>query len=154
MEQIMLRRTPKNASPCTDQVVGDILSSWRYDISGISAELRTDYVQHLAECELCRHRQRWHRNIDVVLVVLTSFSVLAFILALAVIRHEETLRTWSRALQVQQLTLVISLETVALVGLLVSMLAWVLVAIATPAPTYLRDILQQHHEYRRRHKHA
>jgi anti-sigma factor RsiW len=150
----MSKSAPTSERACTDQVIGDILSSWRYDISGISAEMRTDYEQHLAECDLCRHRQRWHRNIDVVLIALTSFSVLAFILALAVIRHEETLRTWSRALQVQQLTLVFSLETIALAGLLVSMVAWVLVAIATPAPTYLRGIIQQHNEYRGRHKHA
>ena len=56
-------------------------------------------------------------------------------------RDREALRTWSRALQVQQLTLVVSLETVALVGLLVSMLAWVLVAIATPA-TYVQQPLR------------
>jgi anti-sigma factor RsiW len=139
---------------CTDQVVGDILSSWRYDISGLSSEMRTDYEQHLAECPQCAHRQRLHRNIDVFLITLTTFSVVAFLMAIAVIRHEETLRTWSLALQVHQMTLVLSLETSAVVGLLISLLAWVLVAIATPAPGYLNGMLHQHQEYRERHKHA
>ena len=35
---------------CTDRVVGAILASWRYDISGISPEMRKDYEQHFAEC--------------------------------------------------------------------------------------------------------
>ena len=35
---------------CTDRVVGAILASWRYDISGISPEMRKDYEQHFADC--------------------------------------------------------------------------------------------------------
>ena len=37
------------ASQCTDPVIGDILSGWRYDISGLSPAMRTDYDQHLSE---------------------------------------------------------------------------------------------------------
>jgi hypothetical protein len=143
-----------SASDCTDQVVGDILSSWRYDISGLSSEMRTDYEQHLAECGHCRTRQQLHRNVDVFLITLTTLSVLAFVLAIAVIRHEEVLRTWSMALQVRRMTLVLSLETAAVAGLLVSMLAWILVAIATPAPGYLNGIFHQHQEAREQQKHA
>jgi len=149
----MSKKTSIPESPCTDTVVGDILSSWRFDISGLSAEMRTDYEQHLAECAHCSNRQRLHRNIDVFLITITSFSVLAFLLAIAVIRHEETLRSWSLALQVHQMTLVLSLETAAVVGFLVSMLAWVLVAIATPAPGYLNGMLHEHQD-RERQKHA
>lgn len=141
-------------STCTDQVVGDILSSWRYDISGLSTEMGTDYELHLAECSHCRTRQQLHRNVDVFLITLSTLSVLAFVLAIAVIRHEETLRTLSLALQVHQMTLVLSLETTAVIGLLVSMFAWILVAIATPAPGYLNGMLHQHQEAREQQKHA
>jgi len=37
-------------SPCVDPVVGAILSGWRYDISALSPEMRTDYEQHLSDC--------------------------------------------------------------------------------------------------------
>ncbi len=43
-------RAPRmTASQCTDPVIGDILSGWRYDISGLSPAMRTDYDQHLSE---------------------------------------------------------------------------------------------------------
>jgi hypothetical protein len=150
----MSSRHPHVESFCTDQIVGDILSSWRYDISGLSTEMRTDYELHLAECSHCRTRQQLHRNVDVFLITLTTLSVLAFVLAIAVIRHEATLRTLSLALQVHQMTLVLSLETTAVLGLLVSMFAWILVAIATPAPGYLNGMLHQHQEAREHQKHA
>jgi len=150
----MFNKKPSSEGTCTDQVVGDILSSWRYDISGVSAEMRTDYEQHLAECGHCSTRQQMHRNIDVFLITLTTLSVVAFLLAAIVIRHEEFLRDWSRTLQVHQMTLVLSLETAAIAGLLISMFAWILVAIATPAPGYLNGMLHQHQEYRERQKHA
>src|SRR5579863_10080022 len=72
---------------CTDRVVGAILASWRYDISGISREMRKDYEQHFAECPHCRARQKFHRSVDVTLAVLTSLAVIFFLFALAVIRH-------------------------------------------------------------------
>jgi len=150
----MFNRHSTSDTLCTDQVVGDILSSWRYDISGLSSEMRTDYEQHLAECSHCSGRQQLHRNIDVFLITLTTLSVIAFILAIAVIRHEETLRDWSLALQVHQHTLTASLEAAAIAGLLVSMFAWILVAIATPAPGYLNGMLHQHQEAREEQKHA
>ncbi len=53
---------------CIDQVVGDILSGWRYDISGLSPAMRVDYDQHLTECSHCRKRQRIARTIDVLLI--------------------------------------------------------------------------------------
>jgi len=68
-------------TPCTDQVIGDILSSWRYDISGISPEMRTDFEQHFVECQHCRSRQRLHRTVDVTLIGLATLSTLAFLLA-------------------------------------------------------------------------
>ena len=48
---------------CTDRVVGAILASWRYDISGISPEMRKDYEQHFAECQHCRARQQFQEKV-------------------------------------------------------------------------------------------
>jgi hypothetical protein len=128
-------------TPCTDQVVGDILSSWRYDISGISPEMRTDYEQHFEECQYCRSRQRLHRTVDVTLIGLATVSMLAFLLALAVIHRVEPLRNWAvMNLHLRQIDVVLTLQTAAGFGLLVSALAWILVAIATPAPVYLTDM--------------
>src|SRR5260370_16523506 len=70
---------------CTDRVVGDILSSWRYDISGITPEMPRDYEQHLVECAHCLSRQRLHRTIDVALFGLSAVSIAAFLLGLAAI---------------------------------------------------------------------
>src|SRR5271157_5094882 len=72
---------------CTDRVIGAILASWRYDISGIYPEMRKDYENHLAECSRCRARQKFHRSLDVSLVVLTSLSVFFSLFALAVVKH-------------------------------------------------------------------
>jgi hypothetical protein len=128
-------------SACTDSVVGDILSSWRYDISGISPEMRTDYEQHLASCSHCRSRQRIHRAIDVTLISVSTLSIFAFLLALAVIHHIEPLRTAAVViLHLEHAQLVLTLQAAAILGLLASLLAWVLVAIATPAPIYLTGV--------------
>lgn len=127
-------------SACTDSVVGDILSSWRYDISGISPEMRIDYEEHLATCSHCRSRQRLHRAIDVTLISLSSLSILAFLLALAVIHHVEPLRTAAVVMHLEHTQLVLTLQAAAILGLLASLVAWVLVAVATPAPVYLTGV--------------
>jgi hypothetical protein len=122
---------------CTDQVVGDILSSWRYDISGISPDMRTDYEEHLNTCGHCRSRQRLHRIIDVTLISLSSLSILAFLMALAVIHHVPPLRDWVLVMHMDGRYVALTLQMGAMVGLLVSLVSWVLVAVATPAPVYL-----------------
>ena len=71
---------------CNDPVVGAILSGWRYDISGISPDLRVDYEAHLYNCAHCRKRQRVHRTWDVMLLAITTLSFAAFLLA-AVVMH-------------------------------------------------------------------
>jgi hypothetical protein len=125
---------------CTDQVVGDILSSWRYDISGISPELRVDYEEHLVECEHCRRRQRIHRFVDVTLIALSTLSILAFLLALAVIHHVPPLRDWVLVMHLDGRDVALSLQMGAMFGLLFSLVLWVLVAVATPAPVYLTGV--------------
>ena len=74
---------------CTDQVVGDILSGWRYDISGLSPAMRTDYEQHFSECGYCRRRQRVARTIDVLLISVSTLSIAAFLLAAIIIHRLE-----------------------------------------------------------------
>ena len=128
-------------TPCTDQVIGDILSSWRYDISGISPEMRVDYEQHLVECQHCRSRQRLHRTVDVTLIGVATLSMLVFLLALSVIHRVEPLRNWAvMNLHMHRIDVVLTLQAAAVGGLLISALAWVLVAIATPAPVYITGV--------------
>jgi hypothetical protein len=125
---------------CTDTVVGDILSSWRYDISGISPEMRVDYEEHLATCTHCRSRQRLHRAIDVTLIGVSTLSIVVFLLALAVIHRVEPLRTAAVYVHLEHTQMVLTLQAAAVMGLLASLAAWILVAIATPAPVYLTGV--------------
>lgn len=127
-------------SQCTDTVVGDILSSWRYDISGISPEMRVDYEDHLSTCGYCRSRQRLHRAIDVTLISVSTVSIVVFLMALAVIHHVEPLRTAAVYVHLEHTQMVLTLQAAAVVGLLASLAAWILVAIATPAPVYLTGV--------------
>lgn len=131
-------------STCTDSVVGDILSSWRYDISGISPEMRVDYEEHLATCAHCRSRQRMHRAIDVALITLSTLCIVAFLLALAVIHHVEPLRTMAvGVLHLEHGAVVFTLQAAAILGLLASLAAWILVAITTPAPVFLTGVAME-----------
>jgi hypothetical protein len=134
------RRTP--SSICIDQVVGDILSGWRYDISGLSPAMRMDYDQHLSDCGHCRHRQRIARTIDVLLISVSTLSIVAFLLAAVVIHRVELLtHVGTMHLHLNQThTVAISLEAVAIAGLGFSTLLWVLVAIATPLPGFLGNM--------------
>jgi len=63
-----------NVRHCTDPLIGDILAGWRYDISGVSPTMRTDYDQHLTDCAHCRRSQHLARTIDVLLLSVTSMS--------------------------------------------------------------------------------
>lgn len=137
------RRT--HHTSCTDQVVGDILSGWRYDISGLSPAMRTDYEQHFSECSHCRRRQRIARTIDVLLICVSTLSIAAFLLAAVVIRRVEMVtHIFTMHLRLGQTHAVaISLEAVAVTGLIFSMLLWVLVAVATPLPGFLGGIVQE-----------
>jgi hypothetical protein len=131
---------------CIDPVVGDILSGWRYDISGLSPAMRTDYEQHLSDCDRCRSRQHKARMFDVLILAVSSLSIVAFLLAATVIHRLEAIAHVGNNLHVhllRQMPLTISLEWVAIAGLVISLLLWVLVAIATPLPGFLSDLVQQ-----------
>jgi len=130
------------ARSCTDPIVGAILSGWRYDISSISPEMRTDYENHLAECHNCRRRQRLARTIDVLLISISSLSIVAFLLMSVVMHRLETLAHIAGSLTVHlhETPVVISLQAVAIAGMVISMVLWLLVAIATPLPSLVKSI--------------
>jgi len=113
-------------SDCVDPIVGKILAGWRYDISGLAPEMREDYEQHFAACEHCRSWQRIHRSIDIGLIVLASVSSAVFLLAFGVIRHFAPRHEFW-------------LEVAALAGFALSAIIWLIVAVATPAPTVVID---------------
>jgi hypothetical protein len=129
-------------------VVGAILSGWRYDISGIAPELRVDYEAHLVECRNCKKRQRIHRTVDVLLLVVTTLSMATCLLAALAMHRVEEIRHIHN-LQVLHLpnhdnlaalsripdSITISLEAVAITGLVLSTLLWVLVSMVTPVPS-------------------
>lgn len=114
-------------SDCIDKVVGDILAGWRYDISGLTPEMRSDYEAHFAECEHCQSKRRLHRTIDIALIVLASLSAFVFLLAFGVIHHFAPRHTFW-------------LEIAALAGFLLSLLVWLVVAVVTPAPVMMVDV--------------
>jgi hypothetical protein len=115
---------------CVDPIVGKILAGWRYDISGLAAEMRGDYEQHLAACERCRGRQRVHRIIDLGLIALASVSAGVFLLAFGVIRHFGPRHAFW-------------LEIAALTGFALSALIWLVVAVATPVTVTVMDAAKQ-----------
>jgi hypothetical protein len=126
---------------CTDRVVGAILKSWRYDISGITPEMRVDYEKHLVGCPHCRARQKFHRGLDVSLAVLTSLSAFFFLFALAVLLHVKPLENVAyNFFNLEIVSMYQMLVSSAVAGLCFSLIAFVLVLIATPAPTYLGGI--------------
>ena len=130
---------------CTDPIIGDILSGWRYDISSLSPAMRTDYDQHLSECAQCRRRQHLARTIDVLLISVSSLSILAFLLAAAVLHRIEAIAHLGSSLHghLYHTPITISLEATAIAGLTISLLLWVLVAIATPVPGLVADVIQR-----------
>jgi len=114
-------------SQCKDPVIGKILAGWRYDISGLAPEMREDYEDHFSTCERCLSRQRLHRTIDISLIGLASVSAGVFLLAFGVIRHLGPRNAFW-------------LEIAALAGFALSALIWLVVAVATPAPTVMVDV--------------
>ena len=130
---------------CTDRVVGAILASWRYDISGITPDMRKDYELHFAECPHCSARQKFHRGLDATLAALTSLSAIFFLFALAALKHIKPLHYVAFnffGLDVEDMYHM--LFSAGIAGLCFSLLALVLVLAATPAPKYLGGIAAEH----------
>src|ERR1700678_2782763 len=116
-------------SECVDPIVGKILAGWRYDISGLAPEMRGDYELHFAGCEHCRGRQKIHRIIDISLIVLASASAAVFLLAFAAVRYFGPRHA-------------VWLEVGALAGFALSALIWLVVPVATPAPTVMAGVAE------------
>jgi hypothetical protein len=143
-------------TPCTDQVIGHILSGWRYDISGTPAGLRGDYEAHLRGCAHCRRRQRWHRTVDLLLLVVTTMSCFTCGLAVYVVHRMEIVRHMSGSLHLHLGTdralalahvppsITISLEALAVSGVFFSLLLWALVAMMTPVPGMIGALIREH----------
>ena len=133
---------------CNDHVVGAILASWRYDISGISPEMRKDYEQHFTECSHCRSRLKFHRSLDVSLAVLTTLAVLFFLFALAVLQHIKPLEHVAiNIFGLDMFDMFHMFMSAGIAGLVFSVIALALVLTATPAPKYLSGIAAE----RRKH---
>ena len=126
---------------CTDRVVGAILASWRNDISGIYPEMRKDYEHHFAECAHCSARQKFHRSLDATLAVLTSLAVFFFLFALAVLHHIKPLEHVAfKVFGLDIFDMYHMLVSAGIAGLCFSVMAFALVLMATPAPSYLGGI--------------
>ena len=130
---------------CSDPLIADILAGWRYDISGLSPAMRTDYDQHLSDCACCRRRQHLARTIDVLLISVSALSIFAFLLAAVVLHRLEAMAHLGTSLHAHLLNtpVTISLEAVAIAGVVVSILLCVLVAISTPVPGLVSEAVQQ-----------
>jgi hypothetical protein len=147
-------RRIQRSQACTDQVVGAILSGWRYDISGVPADLRLDYEYHLTACSYCRGKQRLHRTIDVLLLAATALSFAAFLLAALVMRRVEAIAHITAvhlklhpaenfgALARIPSSITIGLEAVAIAGVVLSLLLWVLIAMVTPVAGMVSSALR------------
>jgi hypothetical protein len=103
--------------------------------------MRKDYEQHFAECPHCRARQKFHRSLDVTLVVLTSLAIFFFLFALAVLNHFKPLE--HVAFYVFGLDIADTyhmLVSAGISGLIFSAILLALVLTTTPAPKYLGGI--------------
>ena len=97
---------------CIDPTVGDILAGWRYDISGLNPEMRTDYEQHLRECHHCHGTPADSSRGGRALNRHLYSRDWRFVLALMVLHRIEPLRDWVVLnLQLHQMSFVVSRGT-------------------------------------------
>jgi hypothetical protein len=103
--------------------------------------MRKDYEQHFIECPHCSARQKFHRNLDLTLTILTSTAIFFFLFALAVLKHIKAVE--HVAFNVFGLDVYDTyhmLVSAGIAGLCFSVIALVLVLTTTPVPTYLSGI--------------
>ena len=115
-----------------------------YVVEGVVETVERDGFRRL------RMVLRWRidriaRTIDVLLISVSTLSIAAFLLAAFVIHRVEVVtHIFTMHLRLSQTHAVaISLEAVAVAGLIFSALMWILVAIATPLPGFLGGIVQE-----------
>ncbi len=146
MSTVAFNRTSRRRlrSQCIDPVIGNILAGWRFDISGLSPAMRGDYEQHFDDCASCRRRQRVARTIDLLLISVSTLSLVAFLLAAIVIHRVEMItHLGSLHLELHHTAIAISLEAVAIAGIVISALLWLLIAIATPLPGLVGSFVER-----------
>ena len=139
-----MKKNSTDRQVCTDPIVGSILSGWRFDISNISPEMRTEYEFHLEECGHCRRRQHLARSKDVLALSITLLFC-AFCALAAVVLHRFEILTHipgTFTLHVRQTAVFISLEAIAIAGLVLSTVLSVLVAITTPVPSLISTVVR------------
>lgn len=106
--------------------------------------MRGDYEQHFDDCASCRRRQRVARTIDVLLISVSTLSMVAFLLAAIVIHRVELItHLGSIHLELHHTAIAISLEAVAIAGIVISALLWLLIAIATPLPGLVGSFVER-----------
>ncbi|HMC29786.1 MAG TPA: hypothetical protein VKL99_03055 [Candidatus Angelobacter sp.] len=103
------------------------MAGWRYDISGLAPDMRSDYETHLGECDHCHSRQILHRTVDIGLMIVASISAIMFLVAFGAVRHFSPRHA-------------LVLELIALAGFLFFSVVWLIVAVATPAPVVVADV--------------
>jgi hypothetical protein len=102
--------------------------------------MRRDYEQHLLDCARCSARQKFHRSLDVSLFILTALSVFFSVFALAVLMHIKPLEHVAFILGLDSFDIGHMLVSAAIAGVCFSVVAFALVMMATPVPTYLSGI--------------
>ncbi|MEI9967094.1 MAG: hypothetical protein WDM87_00115 [Terracidiphilus sp.] len=126
---------------CTDRVVGAILASWRYDISGISRRCAAITKVILRSAPVAEPAKSTIAALDVTLAVLTSTAVLFFLFALAVLEHIKPLEHVAfKVLGLDIFDMYHMLISAGIAGFCFSLIAFALVLMATPAPSYLGGI--------------
>ena len=102
--------------------------------------MRTDYDHHLSECAQCRRRQHLARTIDVLLISVSSLSILAFLLAAAVLHRIEAIAHLGTSLHghLYHTPITISLEATAIAGLVISLTLWAWSLLRRRSPAWLR----------------
>ena len=91
-----------------------------------------------------QRRQRFHRSLDVTLAVLTSLAAVFFLFALAVLKHIKPLEHVAfNILGLDIFDMYHMLVSAGVAGLVFSVVAFALVLMATPAPSYLGEIASE-----------
>jgi len=82
-----------------------------------------------------------HRTIDVGLIGLSTVSIAAFLLGACSDSPDAALQHWALVdLHLWQMSIVLSLQAAAVGFAVLSLMTWVLVAVATPAPIYIAEV--------------
>jgi hypothetical protein len=125
---------------CNDPVVGSILASWRYGVSGIPLGMRWNYERHVSVCAHCRSRSKFYRALYVTLGVLTLLAMLFFLFALTALQDVKPVEHVAfdiLGLNISDMEHMLLWGVVA--GLISSAITFALI-VSTPTPIILSDL--------------